>query len=330
MTVQITILGLGQIGTSIGMALAAHDDIRCVGFDIDPKVARQVEKLKVFDHVDFNIPNAVKGASIVLLAIPTDQIREMIEFVGEDMQEGAVLMETCLVKQAVTQWVSELNPAGIQYVGLTPIVNSRYLETPGSGPEAAHADLFKDSVVGIVAPNTTSGQALKQAETLVYMLGAVPFFTEPVEIDGLVAATYLLPELLAAALVNVTQEQPGWYDGQKIAGSAYAATSSSLLKAGTSESMLAALMNNRENISRMLEYAAAALLAISKDIKNEDEDSLSQKLEKAYTGRERWIQQRILKKWDGDIQNTPEIPSSRESFGRLFGIRSRPTHQKKK
>lgn len=329
MTVKITIIGLGQIGTSIGMALKGQENICCVGFDIDPKVARQVEKLKVFDHVDFNIPNAVKDANIVVLAIPTDQIHEMIEFVVEDMVEGTVLMETGLAKQAVVEWISELNPAGVHYIGLTPVINPQYLELSDHGPQAARADLFQNGMIGIVAPHATGGQALNQAEALVHLLGATPFFTDPVEIDGLIAATHILPQILAAVLINTTQDQPGWFDGRKVASSTYTIGSRPLLQASTPESMLAAVRNNQENVRRMLDFAIKGLLAVKEDIGTEDDLPLSLTLKKAFTRREKWLAERFSGRWEGEVQQTPNLPSSRESFGRLFGFgtRSRKTKE---
>lgn len=324
MTTQITIIGLGQIGTSIGMALAGQEGIRTVGFDINPKVARQVEKLKVMSHVDFNIPNAVSNADIVLLAIPTDQTHEMIEFVVDDMTEDAILMETCLAKQAVVQWVEELNKPNFQYVGLTPIINPRYLEQPGSGPDTAHADLFQNGLIGIIAPNKTSGDALKKAEALANLLGASPFFADPVEIDGLVAATHILPQLLASVLINVTQDQPGWSDGRKIASRTYAVVSSALLQSGSPDSLVSAVINNQENICRMLEYTVKALLAVRDEIRSEDDLALKQNIEKSFYGREKWFGQRISKQWEGEVLPAPEMPASRGAFGRMFGIGRKP------
>ena len=46
MTIQLTIIGLGQIGASIGLALADHaDKITRIGTDIDGKVMREAQKI---------------------------------------------------------------------------------------------------------------------------------------------------------------------------------------------------------------------------------------------------------------------------------------------
>jgi len=45
MTIQITILGLGQVGGSIGLALAEHkENVKRVGHDKDPEIARAAMK----------------------------------------------------------------------------------------------------------------------------------------------------------------------------------------------------------------------------------------------------------------------------------------------
>ena len=50
MQIKMMIIGLGQIGASIGMALNnSSDRIYRIGYDEDPKVMRQASKLKVVD-----------------------------------------------------------------------------------------------------------------------------------------------------------------------------------------------------------------------------------------------------------------------------------------
>jgi prephenate dehydrogenase len=58
MAVQITIIGTGQIGTSMGLALAEHKDMFFrVGHDKDIRVANRAKDKGAFDRVDINLPN---------------------------------------------------------------------------------------------------------------------------------------------------------------------------------------------------------------------------------------------------------------------------------
>ena len=58
MPVQITLIGLGQIGTSMGMALAAHkDSLLRVGHDRKVDAERAAEKLGAIDKSIHNLPD---------------------------------------------------------------------------------------------------------------------------------------------------------------------------------------------------------------------------------------------------------------------------------
>src|SRR3990172_1278709 len=153
MAVQVTIIGLGQIGTSIGLALAEHKQIlHRVGHDRDLGIARRAEKRGAPDKVMITLPAAVREADLVILSLPIDQIRETLSLIGQDLKESAVVMDTGPVKEVVASWAKELLPEGRHYVGLTPVLNPVYLHDLDSGLNAAHPDLFRGGLVAIVSP----------------------------------------------------------------------------------------------------------------------------------------------------------------------------------
>jgi prephenate dehydrogenase len=166
MAVQITIIGLGQIGASMGLALAPHKElIHRVGHDRDYRVARLAEKMGVVDKISHNLPNSVKDSDIVLLALPTDQIRDTLELIASDLKADAVIMDTTPVKETMVRWTQELLPDGCHYVGLTPVINPSYLLNQKSGIEAAQADLFHSGMVVIVSPPRTPRKLLNWLQT---------------------------------------------------------------------------------------------------------------------------------------------------------------------
>ena len=64
----------------------------------------------------------------------------------------------------------------------TPTINPVYLEETGGGLSAAHADLFKNSLIVITVPPGTEADAMKLACDLAALLGAQTLFTDPLEI----------------------------------------------------------------------------------------------------------------------------------------------------
>ncbi len=131
MSVRITIIGLGQIGGSFGLALADQKEMfQRVGHDAIPEISRMAQKLGAVDQVSLNLPASVRNSDVVLLALPIDQIRETIEIIAPDLKEDVVVLDTAPVKEVVTAWAKELLPPGRHYVGLSPVLNTNYLHLP--------------------------------------------------------------------------------------------------------------------------------------------------------------------------------------------------------
>lgn len=320
MAVQITIVGLGQIGTSVGLALAEQSElIYRMGHDRELRAARHAEKLGALDKVSINLISAVEEADLVLLALPIDQIQETLGFIRNDLKPAAVVMDTGPVKQIVASWAAELLPDERYYVGLTPVLNPVYLHEIDSGAEAAHPDLFRDGLIGIVSPLGTPSEAIKLAADLTRLLGATPLFADPLEMDGLVAATHILPQLMAAALLNATVDQPGWQEGRKIAGRSYAEVTAPVMYPTEPSTLTTAAMLNRENVIRVLDGAVASINAIRNDLINEEEKLLEERLNRAREGRKAWLNGRLAANWAADETTRVEAPTASDIFGRFIG-----------
>ena len=84
MSVQITIVGLGQIGSSIGLALKAHDvNVQRVGHDKDPQAGKEAQRMGAVDDVKYNLPASVREAKIVILALPLAEVRETLRIIAQ-------------------------------------------------------------------------------------------------------------------------------------------------------------------------------------------------------------------------------------------------------
>src|SRR5512138_1451981 len=119
MSARITIIGLGQIGSSIGLALKAHQvDVHLIGHDKDPQAAKESQRAGAVDDVKYNLPASVYEANIVILALPLDAVRETLEIIAPDLQEGTLVLDTAPAKATVAAWARELLPPGRFYIGL--------------------------------------------------------------------------------------------------------------------------------------------------------------------------------------------------------------------
>jgi prephenate dehydrogenase len=322
MTIRLSIIGLGQIGASIGLALADRKDMFVrLGHDRDRQIARQAEKIGAVDKIVPDLKKAAEEGDLLILSLPVDQLKEAIATAGPVMKEGAILMDTAPVKEAAAGWAREYLPENRHYVGLTPVLNPLYLQEHQSGVGAAHADLFKTGMMVIVAPPTTGSQAVRAAADLARLLGASPMFADPVEVDSLMAATHIVPQLLAAALLNSTVDQPGWQEGRMLAGRAYAEVTGPIVQLGEADALCSSAMLAKANVVRILDSVIASLQSIRGDLVNESGKSLTERLERARNGREQWWNQRQAADWNREeIRPNGEPEKGNDVFSRLTGI----------
>jgi prephenate dehydrogenase len=153
MTVKIAIIGLGQIGASIGLALANHkDQVTTLGYDNSPEVSRKARKMGAVENMGHSLSSTIRAADLVVLALPLDQVHETLGSIAGDVPEQGLVIDTAPAKMAVAAWVKEFLPPGRHYVGLTPALNPLVLDETGSGIDAARADLFHNGLVAVTAP----------------------------------------------------------------------------------------------------------------------------------------------------------------------------------
>jgi prephenate dehydrogenase len=298
MSVQITIVGLGQIGSSIGLALKAHNvNIRRVGHDKDSQAGKEAQRIGAVDDVKYNLPASVRDARIVVLALPLAEMRETLKIIAPDLQEGTLVLDTAPAKTTVAAWAKEFLPQGRHYIGLTPAINPDYLHGMEFGVKAARADLFEKGLIVVNAPTGTPGNVFNLAMELVNLLGAMPLLMDTAEADGIFSAMHVLPQLAAATLLGTTVDKPGWQEARKLAGRPFAAVTAGIAYHDDMLSLGETALENRENIVRLLNAYITSLINLRDEINESDREALLERLGEAWHGRARWLDERTSAEW---------------------------------
>jgi prephenate dehydrogenase len=319
---QITVVGLGQVGASVGLGLASYKaQVRRVGVDHEPGVVQRAHKMGAFDQVFHNLNQAVKNADVVVLAVPVDEVKDTIDCIAIDLRSGGVVINMTPVCQAIEQHAVKTLPADRYFVSITPSINPAYLGEPLVGVESAHVDLFKRAVMLISAPFGTHTDALRLASTLVDSLGGIPLFADSAEVDGLMATTQLLPEMVAVALVKTTVDQPGWREGQKVAGRSYSDATAPVLDFCDGEKLGQAALLNRQNLLRMLAEMIQTLEELHTLIDKQDADGLSKLMQHTLEARLLWAKARDEANWEAAERD--DVPRG-GILGKMLGIRPKP------
>jgi hypothetical protein len=154
-------------------------------------------------------------------------------------------------------------------------------------------------------------------------------FADLFEIDGLMAVTHTLPQLMGAALLNITVDQPGWWEGRKVAGRSYAEAAGTIHHPPSPESLSAAAMLNRENVVRVIDSLIASLHNMRNEIDKDEAEMLTKRLESARRGYNEWWRQRLTSDWVGEGPQDYEAPKVSDYFGQLLGIGRRKDKDEK-
>lgn len=196
---QLTIIGVGLIGGSLARALKSQAYCReIVGCGRDESQLKRALELGVIDRISVDIATAVRGADVIVLAVPLGAMeicfRAMVGHVAED----AIITDVGSAKGSVVAAARAAFrhlPAG--FVPGHPIAG-----TEKSGVEASFAELFRKRRVILTPVPESAPEAVVKVRQMWEQTGAVVEEMGVEHHDEILAATSHLPHLLAFGLVD--------------------------------------------------------------------------------------------------------------------------------
>ena len=266
---QITIIGLGLIGGSIGMALrrwsAANENaLRIVGFDLDMDRQSLARRKGAVDDTAWSLVDAVHDADVVVVATPVGAMREIFADIAPHLKPNAIVTDTGSTKADVMEW-AKVFPPHVSFVGGHPMAGK------SASLDAADPDLFQGAT-WVVSPGMHASEtAIRNVLGLVAAVNAEPFFTDPVEHDSFVAGVSHLPMVVAAALVRTTTDDQAWRDMRSLAATGFRDTTR--LALGSPEMHRDISMTNRQALSRWIGQLIDTLETFRAQLANPDEDA---------------------------------------------------------
>jgi prephenate dehydrogenase len=309
---RITIVGLGLVGGSLGMALRqAEAAAKVLGHDRNRLVSNEAKSKGAVDQVHWNLISACEKADLVILALPLDAIPGTMEAIGPHLQPGCVVIDTASVKQPVMDWAAQHLPPEVHFVGTDP-VPSRIPEGV-SGIVAARADLFEGGIFCVVPSSTAASEAIALVSDLAALVGGQPLFVDAAEHDGLRAGVEQLPALLALALLESVVQQPTWQELRKMAGSPFEA--GTRLQGTQPTGEVQGWLANRENLLRWVDGLLATLSSLRQAVDEGQAEDLVERFQNAWQERQSWASDRQTGDWrEGPDAEMPPRPSLMESF----------------
>ncbi|HEY3079397.1 MAG TPA: prephenate dehydrogenase/arogenate dehydrogenase family protein [Chloroflexota bacterium] len=317
---RLAIVGLGLIGGSLGLALKAADpDLEIVGHNRSPEAAGRARKIGAVDRAEWNLPRALEGAGIVVLAVAPAAMEKVMTEVAPSLEQGAVVTDVASTKVDVLAWAERILPEHTHFVGGHPMAGKEV-----AGIDAAEAGLFRGAIWCIVPGRRCRPEAVTAVEGIVRAVGARPYYLDAEEHDSYAAAISHLPFVASAALVNAVTIGPSWRDMARLAAGGF--RDATRTASGDVRMHLDICRTNRDGIVRWLDaYLDELRRARELIASGADDEQLERFFAAAKNVRDEWLASRDR---PPTAELAPPLPTAREGFGDLFFGRRRPRERR--
>ena len=195
---RVALIGLGLIASSMAHAMRANGlTAEIVGFAKSPET-RAIAKDLFCDRVTETAAEAVKGADLVVLAVPVGAMGAIAEEIAPYLKAGAVVTDVGSVKQAVVDAVAPHLPKGVHFIPGHPLAGTEY-----SGPRSGFAALFHNRWWLLTPLPDTDAKVLAGLKEFLIALGANVDEMEVARHDLVLAVVSHTPHLIAYTMVGV-------------------------------------------------------------------------------------------------------------------------------
>ncbi len=323
MQTQITVIGLGKIGTSIGLALKnSSEEFSLTGFDRIPVIAKKASSLQAFDQISNRISDCVKNADVVILAVPVDEVKVTIDTILPFLKPKSILIDTSPAKVNIIEYIEDIIPENRFFLSIYPAFNPIYINEIDKSMDAAHDDLFQNSVIGICGASKTSGEAFKFGTDLIELLGSKVLIVDPYEMDGLITATELLPKILSTAYLHTVMDQASWKEGRKFANPSFLRISQLITNLDEREDFGEASFLNSENVDRTISDLIQELKSFQRMLKSGEKSALREWYISAKEKHKNWLDERKVSFWN-KVGESESITNSGNFLSTFFGYRKK-------
>ena len=217
---QVTIIGTGLIGGSLGLALKRHGMVeRVIGCD-RPQVLELARQRHAIDEGREDARQACQGSDVVVLATPVGAIIDLIERLGPVLPATTLLTDVGSTKEKIVDRARAVfgDDAAERFLPGHPMAGKEV-----GGIEHADAELFRGAV-WIFSPAVATGgtskipkyrppkghaQGGKDFRAAVSALGTKVIEIDPARHDRLCAWISHLPQFLSTALSAALAEEFG-------------------------------------------------------------------------------------------------------------------------
>ena len=195
---RVALIGTGLIGGSIGIALRERRLVKEVtGFDRDRSSLEEALRKGAVDSTAESPAGAVRGANLVILAVPVSRTVELLKEIGPFAGEGTVITDVGSTKSRIMAETEGLVPPSVYFIGGHPMAGSEE-----SGIGGADPGMLENTIYVLTPRPECPDVVVEKLEQMLRETGAQPLILDPEVHDRVVASVSHLPQMVSAALVQ--------------------------------------------------------------------------------------------------------------------------------
>lgn len=194
----VTIIGVGLIGGSFGMALKKRGLAdKVIGVGRNPDRLKKAVELGAVDEWTTDLAAGVRDADLIYVSTPVGMELQFIREAAKHAKPDCIITDAGSTKGEICRGADDP-----RFVGGHPMAGSE--ET---GVEAANPDLFVNAAYVLTPTELTKPGALALVKSLAESIGSRVIVMDPETHDRCVAVISHLPHLIAASLVLLAKDQ---------------------------------------------------------------------------------------------------------------------------
>lgn len=277
---KLAIIGVGLIGGSLARALREAGLVgEIVGAGRSPERLQQALDLGVIDQAAVNAGDAVRGADMIVLAVPMGSMEGALRQIAPWLEEGAVITDVGSVKGATI--TAARAALGVRFVHFVPGHPIAGLEK--SGVAAATSALFRGRRIVLTPTSETHIAAVERVSAMWQAAGADVVTMAADQHDKILAATSHLPHLLAYTLVDMLVRA----HGQEVFDFAAGGLRDFTRIAGSDPVMWRDIaLTNREALIEMMELFEKYLAELKEDVRRGEGERLFEFFQRSKNSRD--------------------------------------------
>ena len=280
---KITIIGVGLLGGSIGLAARKHRLAKEIaGYARREKTITECEKIGALDYATTDLLAAVSGADLVILCTPLAQMAALTKQFLPALKRGAIVTDVGSVKADVVRELETLvKKSGAHFVGSHPMAGGEKM-----GVLAAKADLYANAVCVVTPTKKSNAAAVRKVEQFWKSLGARTLRLDAAKHDLLVSRTSHLPHVAAAALAGLVLDPK--HPSSRVGLCATGFRDTTRIASGSPEMWRDIALANRKNLAKSVDAFVAELKKFQSVLRTGDGQAVENFFATAKTRRDNW------------------------------------------